>query len=68
VSPNCGKLGVSGQLKPHRLERYVRSTDPDVETKAADIIGLYLNPPAQRRLSVRTRARRRRVGSLDQAL
>lgn len=34
-------------LKPHRLERYVRSTDPDFETKAADIIGLYLNPPAQ---------------------
>jgi transposase len=33
-------------LKPHRLERYVRSTDPDFEAKAADIIGLYLNPPA----------------------
>ena len=33
-------------LKPHRLERYMRSTDPDFETKAAEIIGLYLNPPA----------------------
>jgi len=33
-------------LKPHRLERYVRSTDPDFEAKAADIIGLYLDPPA----------------------
>lgn len=22
------------------------STDPDFETKAADVIGLYLNPPA----------------------
>lgn len=32
-------------LKPHRLERYMASTDPDFETKAADIIGLYLNPP-----------------------
>jgi transposase len=32
-------------LQPHRLERYMRSTDPDFETKAADIIGLYLNPP-----------------------
>jgi transposase len=31
-------------LKPHRLERYVASNDPDFETKAADIIGLYLNP------------------------
>ena len=32
-------------LKPHRLERYVASNDPDFETKAADIIGLYVNPP-----------------------
>jgi len=32
-------------LKPHRLDRYTRSTDPDFETKAADLIGLYLNPP-----------------------
>lgn len=32
-------------LKPHRLERYVASPDPDFEQKAADIIGLYLNPP-----------------------
>lgn len=32
-------------LQPHRLERYVTSNDPDFETKAADIIGLYLSPP-----------------------
>ena len=32
-------------LQPHRLERYTRSTDPDFETKAADVIGLYLDPP-----------------------
>lgn len=32
-------------LQPHRLERYMRSTDPDFETKAADVIGLYLEPP-----------------------
>jgi transposase len=32
-------------LQPHRLERYMRSNDPAFETKAADIIGLYLNPP-----------------------
>lgn len=34
-------------LKPHRLERYKASPDPDFETKAADIIGLYLQPPQQ---------------------
>jgi hypothetical protein len=32
-------------LRPHRLERYMASDDPDFEAKAADIIGLYLSPP-----------------------
>lgn len=32
-------------LQPHRLERYMRSNDPDFEAKAADIIGLYVKPP-----------------------
>ena len=32
-------------LKPHRLERYMASDDPDFERKASDVIGLYLNPP-----------------------
>jgi transposase len=32
-------------LKPHRLERYLGSDDPEFESKAADILGLYLNPP-----------------------
>jgi transposase len=32
-------------LQPHRLERYMLSDDPDFEEKAADVIGLYLNPP-----------------------
>jgi transposase len=34
-------------LKPHRLERYMASDDPNFEAKAADIIGLYWNPPEQ---------------------
>jgi len=33
-------------LQPHRLERYLTSNDPEFEAKAADVIGLYLNPPA----------------------
>src|SRR5215471_18506868 len=32
-------------IKPHRLEHYMASNDADFESKAADIIGLYLNPP-----------------------
>ena len=33
-------------LKPQRLDRYMASNDPDFERKAAEIIGLYVNPPA----------------------
>jgi transposase len=33
------------ELKPHRLDRYMASDDPQFEQKAAQIIGLYLNPP-----------------------
>ena len=32
-------------LQPHRFERYMESDDPDFEQKAADVIGLYVNPP-----------------------
>jgi len=32
-------------LKPHRVERYMLSDDPEFERKAADIIGLYVKPP-----------------------
>ena len=32
-------------LQPHRFERYMQSDDPDFESKAADVIGLYVNPP-----------------------
>ena len=49
------RLGVShmmvarvwqrARLQPHRTERYMASNDPDFETKAADIIGLYVHPP-----------------------
>jgi transposase len=35
-------------VKPHRIERYMASDDPDFETKAADIIGLYVKPPQRR--------------------
>ena len=33
-------------LQPHRLRHHMVSDDPDFEAKAADIIGLYLHPPA----------------------
>jgi transposase len=32
-------------LKPHRVETFKFSNDPDFEAKLADVIGLYLDPP-----------------------
>jgi transposase len=52
----AGQLGVNHMrvarvwaragLQPHRRRHYLRSSDPQFERKAADIIGLYLRPPA----------------------
>jgi transposase len=52
----AGHLGVSHMrvarvwnkagLQPHRVRSYMASDDPDFEKKAADVIGLYLKPPA----------------------
>ena len=39
------RILAQADLRPHRLERYMASPDPDFERKAADIIGLYLSPP-----------------------
>ena len=33
------------RFKPHLTRSWVHSNDPEFETKALDIIGLYLNPP-----------------------
>ena len=46
VSKNLiARIWNEADLKPHRLERYMASNDPQFEQKAADIIGLYLDPP-----------------------
>jgi transposase len=39
------RIWAKHRIKPHRVEGYLSSNDPDFETKAADVIGLYLNPP-----------------------
>ena len=39
------RVWAQARLKPHRLDRYMASDDPQFEQKAADIIGLYMNPP-----------------------
>lgn len=39
------RVWAKHRLKPYRVDRYLASNDPDFESKAADIIGLYMNPP-----------------------
>lgn len=47
ISHNAiAKIWRAHGIKPHRLEGYMASNDPQFEQKAADIIGLYLHPPA----------------------
>ena len=38
------RMWAQARLKPHRLDRYMASDDSQFEEKAADIIGLYMNP------------------------
>ena len=39
------RVWTKAGLQPHRMRRYKASSDPDFETKAADVLGLYLKPP-----------------------
>ena len=48
VSKNLiARIWKEADLKPHRLERYMASNDPQFEQKAAAIIGLYLESAAK---------------------
>ena len=40
------RVWAKAGLKPQRVRSYMTSDDPDFEKKAADVIGLYLKPPA----------------------
>jgi transposase len=40
------RVWAKAGLQPHRTRSYMASDDPQFEQKAADIIGLYLNPPS----------------------
>jgi transposase len=52
LAPQLGMAFMTGQriwhkldIRPHRLDTHMVSNDPNFEAKAADVIGLYLNPP-----------------------
>lgn len=40
------RIWAAHQLQPHRLRSFKRSRDPQFAAKMADIVGLYLDPPA----------------------
>ena len=39
------RIWAKHAIRPHRLAGYIASNDPEFESKAAEVIGLYLNPP-----------------------
>ena len=39
------RIWRSAGLKPHRVETFKWSTDPALEAKVRDVVGLYLDPP-----------------------
>jgi transposase len=41
------RLWTEMGLKPHRTETFKFSTDPALEAKVRDVVGLYLDPPAR---------------------
>jgi len=43
---SVGRVWRQFGIQPHRVRKYMASDDPEFEEKAADIIGLYLQPPA----------------------
>jgi len=45
AKPVCGASGGPHGLKPHRVETFKISNDPQFAEKLEDIVGLYLNPP-----------------------
>ena len=39
------RIWAAAGLKPHRIETFKFSTDPQLEPKVRDVVGLYLDPP-----------------------
>jgi transposase len=46
VSPSTvGRVWAEGRLRPHRVETFKYSRDPELVAKITDVVGLYLAPP-----------------------
>ncbi len=44
-SATVQRIWAARGLKPHRVETFKLSNDPEFEEKLVDVVGLYLNPP-----------------------
>ena len=48
ISPSSvGRIWREAGLKPHRIDTFKVSNDPQFEAKVIDVVGLYMNPPAK---------------------
>jgi transposase len=48
ISPSSvGRIWRAAGLKPHRVDTFKVSNDPEFEEKVTDIVGLYMNPPTK---------------------
>ncbi|MGK2882341.1 MAG: IS630 family transposase, partial [Mycobacterium sp.] len=42
---SVGRIWRKWNIQPHRVETFKFSTDPELEAKLRDVVGLYLDPP-----------------------
>ena len=48
ISPSSvGRIWRAAGLKPHRVDTFKVSNDPEFEERVTDIVGLYMNPPTK---------------------
>jgi len=48
ISPSSvGRIWRAAGLKPHRVDTFKVSNDPEFEEKVTDIVGLYMKPPTK---------------------
>ena len=57
------RIWQSANLKPHRTETFKFSTDPDLQAKIHEVVGLYLDPP--KRAIVLSVDEKTQIGALD---
>ena len=57
------RIWAEAGLKPHRVETFKFSTDPELEAKVRDVVGLYLAPPE--RAIVLSLDEKTQIGALD---